>query len=261
MKFETRKNLGTCNLCGKTKKLCKAHILPQLFYRQVKLKQADKLDILKYNAKYEKTTHSGIYDPNILCAECDNSFSKYEQYTKQFLYLTNWNNYQKTDAKKPYYLIPAKDINYLYLKLFIVSFLWKTSVSSEDGCQHIDLGKKWNDYAKKLLLNPKLDDPENFSFCFLKMKAPDEKLLNFIIPLCQTPKHEQTNFYIANLPAYVVVIKVDSRKTPYPFSKCIVKPEEDLMVFSDNFENSPEMKLLDILFTNRKQNRERKQGG
>src|SRR3954470_151131 len=72
-----------CRLCEQQKKLIKAHIIPEGFFRR--LREGNKAPLLVSERDYVKRSPIGIYDSGILCANCDGIFALWDDYAQQIL--------------------------------------------------------------------------------------------------------------------------------------------------------------------------------
>lgn len=82
-----------CKLCNQNKKLVKAHIIPERFFKSIKISEKPLQIYAAKAGTYPKRSHIGLYDPHILCYECEkNSINtmimESEYYLSQF-YLVN----------------------------------------------------------------------------------------------------------------------------------------------------------------------------
>lgn len=117
-----------------------------------------KLDQLKIVGK--KPT--GFYDKNILCKKCDNEvIGKHESYASKILKggkfsdrlkykITNFS--QDKGAGK----LSIENLDYKKFKLFLLSMLWKGHISKNEFFKDVDLGSKYSEEIRKMLLN---EDP------------------------------------------------------------------------------------------------------
>ena len=71
---------ATCKLCGESKELCKAHLLPNSLRRVVVDFPADKsMQAVHMDQKRDYPVQTLRYDPNILCAKCDASLGPFDK--------------------------------------------------------------------------------------------------------------------------------------------------------------------------------------
>lgn len=163
--------MGKCRLCLQEKKLIKAHIIPEFLHQGMKddnnifYNVTYNLDTLKDNAQKIQT---GEFDKDILCADCDNRIlgSDYEKYAQVTMYGKNikpeiapvCKNYKNPDDGAEYSI--CTNIDYGKMKLFLLSMLWRASVSKRKAFQEVNLGEKHEERIRSLLYNG-IVPPEN----------------------------------------------------------------------------------------------------
>lgn len=157
--------IGICKLCNQERKLIKAHIIPKAFYKDIKKKKGYiALEQDGHRKKYQK----GIYDNNILCAECDNSkLAPIEkeaaelllQHIKYYVFYENF--YQRI------YYISKSNFNYEILRKFFILILWRASISNKQEYRDFTLNE-YEKVAKEIILGEK-DYPNLFNFFIYKI--------------------------------------------------------------------------------------------
>src|SRR5688572_13345487 len=66
-----------CKFCHQDKKLIKAHIIPEYFYRQLKEDAPHIVEV--YSERHNKgRSLIGHYDTNLLCRECEDKFCQWD---------------------------------------------------------------------------------------------------------------------------------------------------------------------------------------
>jgi hypothetical protein len=85
--------MSLCRLCRLEKPLIRAHIIPRNLYKPIReagmgesaSDQVPRIYVVGTEQK-PKQVQSGIYDPSILCAECDNDLiGMWDNYGQTFL--------------------------------------------------------------------------------------------------------------------------------------------------------------------------------
>jgi len=98
-----------------------------------------------------KPRQSGVYEPNILCSTCDNKiFGALETYDSQALYGGIDITIENGAINSSKY-IRVKGLDYSKFKLFLLSVLWRASISSLPVFQNVNLGKHEQILRDKLL--------------------------------------------------------------------------------------------------------------
>lgn len=146
-----------CQLCLEEKKLLKkSHIIPQFMYKGIFDDQhfMHKLDLSQKKMNLSKQP-TGIYDKNILCSDCDRKIiGGLESYASKVLF-----GGVISDKSRPIFdlstegLIETSNINYIRFKLFLLTILWRGSISTQDFFKNIDLGPHADNIRKMILCN------------------------------------------------------------------------------------------------------------
>lgn len=147
--------MATCRLCLQEKELCrKSHILPDFMYREL---FDDKHRMVKgtpIEGERPQNLQSGEYEGGLLCADCDNRIiGGYEGYASKVLYgggiPVSTKRVRKADDGLEITIVQGLD--YRTFKLFLLSLLWRASISSLPFFAAVDLGP-YEDKLRKMLL-------------------------------------------------------------------------------------------------------------
>lgn len=155
---------GICKFCSQTKELCKSHIIPRSFYLDYKI---DKYKAINPENGAWKQIQSGVYDATILCEECETFLSQLDTVGNQILLQDVYNHVEKQDGKNTLYILREQEFNYSSLKKFIVSLLWRASISNKPDFISIDLGK-YQDIALNFIKGEPIND-NLFKIIFFKV--------------------------------------------------------------------------------------------
>src|SRR5271166_758707 len=143
-----------CRMCGETKPLVKAHIISKKFFES--LKQDKPYGVLVDSNKPIKSAgkfrQAGVYDNEILCEDCEKKFSEFDRYGWQIL------GPMAVDRPPP----DSKGETYVYkidcdtdkLRRFILSVLWRASVSKNPFYSAVNLGP-YETTVRTRLFNPR----------------------------------------------------------------------------------------------------------
>lgn len=161
-----------CQLCLEDKTLIKnSHIIPNFLYKGL---FDDKHKIVNVNLHDfdDATFHqTGFKDKDILCAECDNVvIGKHERYASNTIY----GNYDKQDIEiyqgdavaLPY--VRFKNLDYALIKLFFLSILWKSHISKNPFFNQVDLGPKYSEQLRQMILNNNAGPEDRFEVILIR---------------------------------------------------------------------------------------------
>ncbi|EON88690.1 hypothetical protein [Plesiomonas shigelloides] len=135
-----------CRLCEKEKELKLSHIIPRSFIKR--RKQNGKTVLYTVG----KGAVTGIYDPKelLLCHECEQFLSKeFESYGIDLL--RNKKNVSKVSGG-----VIFNNFNYSKFYLFLISILWRASISSIETFKQVDLCPEYNELIRSCLLKKSL---------------------------------------------------------------------------------------------------------
>lgn len=226
-----------CKLCDEDKKLVKAHIIPRSLYKPL-LEGGQPLSVLSTSpTSRPKKSRIGIYDNEIVCQDCEKIFSPWDDYAQKVLL---------AEPKEEDFLIDMGQklafkmvADYVKLKLFFISLLWRASKSKVDFFKRINI-RPSEEQLKKMIL---LGNPGNFdNFAVILAKFDDPLGTIFQSPFRQ--RFNGINFCQFYLAGYVAYIKTDKRPSPEVFREFILTPKRPLIVILRNLRHSKEFPLM-----------------
>lgn len=159
--------MAICKLCKQDKDLIgKSHIIPDFLYKYAgvydekhRMRHFSIEDLI--NGKQPSLPQSGVHEGGILCADCDNRLLgiNLENYAKKAIYgggelpideCPECNNY--TNDKGQLFSI-CENLSYTKYKLFLLSILWRASISSKPFFKEINLAQHEEILREMILSN------------------------------------------------------------------------------------------------------------
>jgi hypothetical protein len=154
-----------CHLCKKEKPLLKkSHILSDFLYKDLydenhKLISFEMKELKKITPRISKPS-TGVNEGSILCFDCDNNvIGNYENYASKFISNKEKINCFPNENKEGLKFINLSNINYNYTKLFLLSLLWRASISKRRDYREVSLGPYEEKIRSKLLKGKCLEPP------------------------------------------------------------------------------------------------------
>ncbi|MBN2280548.1 MAG: hypothetical protein JXQ65_08210 [Candidatus Marinimicrobia bacterium] len=138
---------GECRLCLKETLLCESHIYPKYFIKQTRDKIIDNKFQYGSNIKVKVPPQDGPKS-HLLCKKCEHIIKIYEDYYKDFF--IDKRNITLTKLKSG--SIQIRGYNYKKLRLFLLSLLWRLSISPINDWQ-IKLNKQDQTILRNHILN------------------------------------------------------------------------------------------------------------
>ena len=144
--------VGKCKLCLSEKALLnESHIIPSFMYQGLfdKGHRLNKFAPAEYIAGNKQVSRppTGEYEGGILCADCDNKIiGGYEAYARKALYgnieeyssgLPESGNFRTSEGVE---FTHVKNLHYKDFKLFLLSIVWRASISSRPFFREVNLG-------------------------------------------------------------------------------------------------------------------------
>ncbi len=122
---------GICRLCLAQRQLCHSHILPELVFRPSYDKSGRTME-LEFDGQ-NRFVQQG-YREYLLCEECEARFQRWEDY-----FARAWRR-RLPKIVRPNEVVLVTGLDYAKLKLCILSFLWRASVSTLPEFEPVRLG-------------------------------------------------------------------------------------------------------------------------
>jgi hypothetical protein len=231
-----------CRLCGAEKDLIDAHVIPRPFFGEVDSGHRRAKVMSNRDAEFPRRLPIGLYDPQILCAPCDNLIGTWDEYGVEVLI-------QKRHAFKP---VPSADdpvafvldqFDYARLKLFFLSVLWRANESSLPFFSKVQLGP----YRDRLFQMLSTEDPgsaEEFSV-LLSAFTLENKIPDAGTPILDPhpERWEGVHAYRLSLGAITAYVKVDQPPYSASLAALVLRPDHPLTLIAREFAGSAEARV------------------
>lgn len=201
-----------CKLCKEEKPLIgTSHIISDFLHSELydekhRLIKFHPEELKKENPKISNPP-SAVYEGGILCNKCDNeTIGKYETYISNLL-KNNLKDNQKIICREitnshNIKIIEVENLNYVKTKLFLLSILWRTHISTKPEFSSVNLGP----YAEKIriqLLEEKATNEKDLEISVFKFDK-DGGFSSFIgSPIRHFMGH--TSYYSIIILGYVII--------------------------------------------------------
>ena len=148
--------MAICKLCDRDRKLIDAHLIPRCMYD---LEEKLPLAVVGiYSGDRPKRSQIGIYDQDILCAECDGKLGVLDEYAckvfdpeKLELKVANATDGLAIDRDGTTFCYTIEGAQPEILSKFVLSVLWRSHHSSREEAKVVRLGSH-ADAIKSILL-------------------------------------------------------------------------------------------------------------
>lgn len=212
-----------CQMCNKDKKLICSHIIPESFYRSA---YPENNGLMVSRGKHAKRLPVGIYDKEIICAECEKIFSSWDDYGNKFFSDILMNPQRTVTKNGNDKALVFGGIKILELKLFLMSVLWRAAICNQSFFNQISLGT-FKDNLREKILNSNPGDIDDFSIIIFKLNLTNADVLH---PPHRFRLDNGINGYKMYFFNAEIFIKVDKRPIGV-YRSLILNPNQPLVVF------------------------------
>jgi len=202
--------------------LVDSHIIPDFMYKFLfddkhKLILTDMEDLKTPKSK-RRTRNTGDYDNSILCATCDNIvIGQYETYASNIIYgekipisispvLKNYYNALGTEWTE------CSNINYKSFKLFMLSILWRASISKREMFNDVNIGSH-EDIIKSMIWNADPKNEDDYPMILFTTNHDEDVSKDFILQP-RTEKLYGHHIVIFPITGMLYIFFVSSHKKP-----------------------------------------------
>jgi hypothetical protein len=221
-----------------------AHVIPRSLFKLTRGTGKHSIlvgvDEKKLDRKFKQ---AGVSDITILCETCERLFGPYDKHGSEAIVdLIKSKQLYRDDFGNPCAYIATK-ADYGLFKLFILSVLWRASVSSIEFYEFIELGSIHEGRIKEMLANKNPGSEQDYPFiCFYQT---GHQYPTTVLPSFQQ-RIQGVNFYRLYLPSsLIVLVKVDSRPIPDCFQGTVVKQNAQIPFLLFPYFGSPEMEYIE----------------
>ncbi len=227
-----------CNLCGKEKELQKSHIIPEFIYKSLYDDKGRFHVVSTLDRRPRPIEQKGIRE-KLFCRECEQHLSEYEKYSSELIM-----GGESLVVEQKANLIHISGVNYKKFKLFLLSILWRSSISKSVMFSRVDLGPHEN-ILKELI---KSGDPgKQMDYPCVIFSLTSEK--NIHANLIDQPRRIRVDGHVAYrfiFSGFIWLYYVSSHKLPSLTSKATINEEGSMVIGLGSFDELSEFKQFAI---------------
>src|SRR4051812_14436929 len=122
-----------CRLCLKEVPVVRSHIIPEFCFASMYDQDHRFIEVHDVDAGKVRRGQKGFWE-RLLCSDCETRLNRFERHARRLFK-------DKLPERKSLRRIDVPNLDYRLFKLFILSVLWRASVSSHPVFEHVSLGK------------------------------------------------------------------------------------------------------------------------
>jgi hypothetical protein len=214
-----------CKLCGKPGALVKcSHVIPKWMYAYGPMRL-----LTSHTSEFDQRSPTGVYG-QFVCADCEDKFQKWDDYAAKVLR----GNSTLTTVEAPSGLISVYDFgsyNYLELKLFFISVLWRTYACEHNFFDQVELGNYAETLATCLLRKDK-----NLIDSFDVLVTYSHHWISFGVLEPRLVSLGDVSYWQLYMPHYQALIKVDEKPSPEHLNHVMLTEGKPLYMVEKNFD-------------------------
>jgi hypothetical protein len=235
---------GICRFCGTAQSLVKAHIIPAAFFRAIGIgRDAPLLVTDSRSSPFPKRAPIGVYDPAILCDECERRFDSVDAYgTKTLLHTLRGSRLTPMQAGHEVIGFQASGIDQELLNRFFIATLWRASVSTQPFFNRVHLGDRYEELAKAAVTEETLNSAFGVTMaCWLSREGKDQNI-GFMNPFAE--RYDGVKVYRFYFGRFIAYMKVDQRAFREPLSRSALGAQRDLVIIRRDHQSSKDFSAM-----------------
>ena len=234
---------GNCRLCDADKVLCKSHIISKAIFRDAMSNDLNRGLSMYTEQRIENGKMAGEYE-YLLCRDCEDVVGEYDDYGIKFLRRTVGTRLAMLNGETvPDDVDLLSQIDLEKLMLFIVSVLWRASISSREFYSNVKLGP--HELIAKRIIRKELALTKDL-FPFFISRYSGLYVAGKIIINPVMLRINGLIFYNLNMNGFNVSVKVGQRNLRPPLDLVweILTDMDIVLVYERNFIGSREYVAL-----------------
>ena len=229
-----------CKLTGTYGKGVKAHIVPKSFYMIEPQKDGVSKIMSNSPGVKPKKSPQGIYDTEIVTAEGEEYFKVYDDYAYRVLFEPGILIEKNIEGCKYW----VAEFDYEKLKIFILSVLWRASVSNQVTNKSIALGIHEN-RIRNIILTGQLENDWQYPVVISRWYS--DKHLPYVMADHDYTKFDGYRCIRLYCGEYLFYVFVESRPVKAEISKLAIKPGQSSVVLGRDIDNSKELEVMKLV--------------
>lgn len=221
-----------CKLCLQNKKLQKkSHIIPDFMYKELYDAGHNLYQLSTVDPTNTSSVPTGEYEANILCNDCDRGIigNIYEDYGSKILYENKKLNVQKVENKDDgmSWLI-VKNIDYTKFKLFLISILWRSSITSRKFFDDVKLGPH-EEIMREMIIKRNPKEPYEYPCAIFGIRN-DYPLAAEIIAQPRKIRKDGCSYYVFFIGGMLYALYISKHNVPRLVLDCAINKSNEMKI-------------------------------
>ncbi|MBL7128175.1 MAG: hypothetical protein ISS16_04240 [Ignavibacteria bacterium] len=167
----------------------------------------------------------------LLCNDCEQQIGRYEKYVNDVFFNKTTNNVIQDDK-----IIVIKKVDYVLMKLFQLSILWRASISSKEIFRYIELGPH-QEIIRKMIYNEKPGKYYEYGCLQIAVIIDDSKLIEGLMLNPEYLRIEGYRLYRFVFGGFIWAYFVSSHNYQYKWKKFFLLENGTLTIHKEKFDD------------------------
>jgi hypothetical protein len=235
--------MRSCTLCGLARKLIKAHAIPEAFFRELRVDSNIPPLVSGEQGQFPKKAPIGVYDEGILCEVCEPTLGQIDDYGIN-VFLKDFGTYFKPISRGGQTAgFESATADSSRLLQFLVSVLWRASISTHSFYSKVDLGPH-EPLARLAVNTPGFKLSEVFDAVLSRWKDEGESVPTTAILDPRREKWFGVNAYRLYLGETVAYVKVDAQPFPERMKAISLRSAPPVLVVARMMADSKDLRAM-----------------
>jgi hypothetical protein len=226
----------TCSLCGNDRELRKSHIIPEWVYTDLYDENHRFHRLTSTNKKVKPFEQKGLRE-KLLCEDCEQRFSRFENYARRIL-----KDGENISVHKYQDKIKITGINYSHFKLFQLSILWRASIAKNEMFSLVDIGPHEN-IIRTMLLEERAGEPTQYG-CLMFGIINEKDVVTDLIDQPEALRIDGMRCYRFIFSGFVWVFFVASHRPNTNALRFMLSEDGDITIYIRPFQDLEYLKCF-----------------
>src|ERR1035437_506423 len=213
----------TCRLCLTDTPLAQSHIIPEFIFSGMYDKKHRYLELSDVNTGKIRLGQKGFRE-RLLCPSCESHLNRYERHSRR-LFVDDLPQPESPKSRR----VRIENLDYRLFKLFLLSVLWRASVSSLPMFEHVDLGPH-EEKIRLILQSENPGSPRMYPCSVFPLLFEGEHFRGYMVEptFCRIEGHKCYRFVFGG---FVFMVFVSSHNIPPKFEKVLLTDNSPLFLY------------------------------
>jgi hypothetical protein len=232
-----------CSLCRLNRKLINAHAIPEAFFRELRVDGEIPLLVSGEQGHFPKKAPIGVYDEGILCEVCEPTFGPVDAYGINVFLKDFDSDFKPLSRDGETAGFESATVDPRRLLQFLVSVLWRASISTHAFYSKVDLGPH-EPLARLAVNTPGFALSEVFDAVLSRWKDEDATVPTTAILDPRREKWFGVNAYRLYLGETVAYVKVDAQPFPERMKAISLRSAPPVLVVARKMAESKDLRAM-----------------